>query len=205
MPARRWLEVGCGRGIVVDFLRRSGLDVDGVELAETRPVCDGITCGTAAGDLPNRADYDGVLLLDVIEHIDDAVAFLEQMRSDIPHASSLIVAVPARMEIWSNYDERFGHFRRYTRTMLREELTRAGWVPQRVFYGFRPLYPAARLTLAMKGARATAVSAPRTAMQPIHALIGGALYAESMLPLGGVPGTSVFATAHRSPTSTKSR
>ena len=197
VPVEKWLEVGCGPGIVVNFMRQNGLNVDGVELANVDPVCEAVVTGTAAGDLPGRSDYDGLMLLDVIEHIEDATAFLAQMHTDVPNARNIIVAVPARQEIWSNYDERFGHFRRYTRTMLRSELEQAGWTPDRVFYGFRPLYPAALALLALKGKRDTATRAPAGKVRLVHTAIASVLYVESKLPLGLVPGTSVFATARR--------
>ncbi len=163
-----------------------------VELADTKPVSHAVVTGTAAGELPNRRNYDGMMLLDVIEHIEDAVAFLAQMGADIPNARSIIVAVPARQEIWSNYDDRFGHFRRYTREMLRRELEDAGWTPERVFYGFRPLYPAALALLALKGHRETAMRVPTGLARHAHAIVASVLYLEAKLPLGPVPGTSVL-------------
>src|SRR5687767_6840539 len=66
----RVLEVGCGRGIVVKFLRNRGIDCTGVELGDVTPiesVRSYIQGRTDAVDLPasERQRYNIILLLDV--------------------------------------------------------------------------------------------------------------------------------------------
>src|SRR5688572_22358068 len=63
------LEVGCGRGIVVNFLRNRGIDCTGVELGDVtpiEPVANYIQVRTNAVDLPapERQRYNIILLLD---------------------------------------------------------------------------------------------------------------------------------------------
>jgi hypothetical protein len=92
-----WLEVGCGRGIVLQFLRARGLEVRGVELA-----------------LAERSRPGGVVLLDVIEHLPDPVAFLQRLGESLPNVRRWVITVPAHPELWSNDNEFSGHPRRST-------------------------------------------------------------------------------------------
>ena len=65
------LDVGCGRGVVVKYLRDEGIDCTGVELARANPVLsvrDHVRVGIDAWDLSlaERMRYNTILLLDVI-------------------------------------------------------------------------------------------------------------------------------------------
>jgi SAM-dependent methyltransferase len=165
-PSGRIVEVGCGPGIVVNALRAEGHDVWGVELGtpEVRPAAAAyVTTGIPAQDLEAqfRASVDTVLLLDVIEHIQDDVSFLKSIVSAFPNCRCFIVSVPARKEAWSNYDEHYGHFRRYTRRTLARALNEAGLTPRRTRYFFRALYGAALLIKAFGRKRTVALRAPR--------------------------------------------
>lgn len=202
MPQKRWLEIGCGRGVVIDFLRRHDVLIDGVELANVLPlvsVRDFVRsgCDFLKMSQQERKTFAGVLLLDVIEHIEDSGKFLRSVRNGLPQAQTLIVTVPARPELWSNYDVYYGHYRRYTRASLRSELEEAGWKPLHTRYFFRALYPFGRLLLKMKGERPTSVLAPRAGLKPIHRFAATILWLESLVPLGAVRGTSLLAIAQR--------
>ncbi|MFN7768222.1 MAG: class I SAM-dependent methyltransferase [Planctomycetaceae bacterium] len=94
--AGEWLAVGCGRGIVLQFLRARGLEVRGVELA-----------------LAERSRPGGVLLLDVIEHLPDPVAFLQRLRESLPNVRRWVITVPAHPALWSK-NKFYGHPRRST-------------------------------------------------------------------------------------------
>src|SRR5262249_35885109 len=111
----KMLEIGCGRGIVVDHLRRSGRDCYGAELSPVRvldAVKDQVWSGTDCLDLPEqfRREVELILLLDVIEHIEDPVRFLAGIRHAYPNCRWLITSIPAPMELWSNFDEAKSHF-----------------------------------------------------------------------------------------------
>lgn len=140
----RILEIGCGRGIVLEYLRNHGTDCDGVEPSSVvvrGDLAPHVRSGIDSFQIPKdeRTGYGGMLLLDVLEHIADPVGFLQQIRSAYPRAQVLILTVPARMELWSNYDEHFSHFRRYTVDTLVKELLGAGFGGIRARYFFHAL------------------------------------------------------------------
>lgn len=194
----RLLEVGCGRGGEVRALRASGLNVRGVELAPVPPlaaVANYVDSDQGATTLPaeQRAGVTGILLLDVIEHLPEPAAFLDALQQAYPDLETVIVTVPARGELWSNYDDFYGHYRRYTLPMLSELAQSLGWERQRSGYFFQLLYLPMRLMSALGVKRATSIAAPATGVRWLHALV--AAYhrlEESVLP-GAIPGTSAYA------------
>jgi ubiquinone/menaquinone biosynthesis C-methylase UbiE len=74
-------------------------------------------------DLPLNDESSKVTIaLDVLEHVeDDHLAFSEMLRITEP-GGILIINVPAFMSLWSDWDVSLGHFRRYSKAMLREVL-----------------------------------------------------------------------------------
>jgi SAM-dependent methyltransferase len=137
----RILEIGCGRGVVVNYLLSKGRDVWGSELASPpllSGLADRIFAGVSAESLPAafRNSVTCLLLLDVIEHIDNAPAFLTKILAAYPNAATVIVTVPARPEVWSAWDDHYEHRRRYTRKSLSAHLTDAGLQPSKPRYFF---------------------------------------------------------------------
>jgi len=193
------LEVGCGRGFVVESLRSAGLDCSGVEAAEVDPVAGAaafVRSSVHADQLPEaeRRRYDTILLLDVIEHLPDTVGFLRGLVDAFPALSRVIVTVPARPELWSNYDAYFGHFRRYTRPMLVDLANELGWTVRRMSYFFHLLYLPAWLMAHVKGSRATRLTPPGPAMRAVHQLISLGMIADHYLLPGRLVGTSLIAS-----------
>lgn len=125
------LDVGCGMGITTAFLRKNDINCRGVELGEP-PVGDAVRdyiyTGTNVFELPEqlRQEVRVVLLLDVLEHIEERTQFLAQLRRALPNCRFLLLTVPARQELWSNYDDYWGHQLRYSRPGLKQELELSG-------------------------------------------------------------------------------
>ena len=195
MAAGSLLEVGCGTGIVVDHLRRKGVNCIGCDLADA-PVVDRLRDvvfpETDFRVLPasTRRKIDGVLLCDVIEHIPDAGPFLSEIRAVLPALRRVLVTVPARQELWSAWDDNYGHYRRYDLPSLDADLRHGGLQPMSVRYFFHSLYAAmyfARLR------RSETMAAPRWSLP--HRLMGMAFRVESALLPSWMPGTSLIAVA----------
>lgn len=80
-------------------------------------------------------DWDAILSINVLEHIkDDENELNIYHRCLAKNIGTLCLFVPARMEIYSQLDRDFGHFRRYTRRELRQKLERTGFQIVRMRY-----------------------------------------------------------------------
>jgi SAM-dependent methyltransferase len=198
----RLLEVGCGRGVIVKHLLSKGRDVWGSELASPSPIMgtkERIFVGAPAETLPPtfRKSIECLLFLDVIEHIDDAPGFLANILAAYPNAATVVVTVPARPEVWSEWDEYYEHRRRYTRESLSTHLTEAGLQPIKIRYFFHSLYVAALLLRLVGRKRKIYRSTPGNVM--LHQLIASYLWVESrgLMPIGFLRGLSLLAVAHR--------
>lgn len=200
-PKSSVLEVGCGRGLVVKRLREAGIDCSGVELAGVRPIQAAeqhIRVGTDAVDLPEteRQRYDTILLLDVIEHIPEPVHFLQNLATAFPNLSRVIVTVPARQELWSNYDEFYGHYRRYSPAMLEALSRELNWKLARKSYFFHLVYLPAWITMKLKKDRKIQFEPPQGARRLIHSVISYAMICDYYLFPSQLAGTSVVGCFH---------
>src|ERR1700733_1246043 len=149
LPARaRILDAGCGSGRNMVELARHGT-VTGIELAEAsvalaRERGMGEVIAGSVLEMPFEADsFDLAASLDVIEHLEDDLAALRELRRVVAPSGSLLVTVPAYQWLWSGHDEINHHFRRYTRRSLQRAGEEAGWQQVRTTYFTPLLLPAA--------------------------------------------------------------
>ena len=70
---------------------------------------------------------DGVICLNVLEHLSDDVAALASIGQTVASGGVLGIVVPAFPSLYGPMDAQAGHFRRYTTGSLRMALERAGW------------------------------------------------------------------------------
>lgn len=141
-------DMGGGNGFVSLGLSEAGYETvvvepgpEGAANARRRGLPN-VICATAetAGIAPHRVAAAGVF--DVVEHMQDDLAFLASLRRLIRPAGWLYVTVPAYTWLWSQEDVHAGHFRRYTRASFGQLLTASGFVPEFMTYFFQPLVPA---------------------------------------------------------------
>ena len=84
---------------------------------------------------PRGVDWDGILSINVLEHIEEDEAELARYAKALAgRHGALCLFVPARPEIYAPIDKDFGHFRRYTRPELRRKLLGAGLEIERLTY-----------------------------------------------------------------------
>ena len=72
--------------------------------------------------------------VNVLEHVQDDKAFLEQAYAAIVPGGHLLLFVPALPAIYGSLDKVFEHYRRYTKSSLRKVIESAGWKPRRIAY-----------------------------------------------------------------------
>ncbi|MBF0284632.1 MAG: class I SAM-dependent methyltransferase [Magnetococcales bacterium] len=119
------LEIGCGSGGNVAWLSRfipetTGIDIAPAAVAFARQRPEG---KYLLGDFRTCPDltwerYDLILLADVLEHIPDDRAFVEELVARMRPGACLVATVPALTQLWSHHDVVLGHQRRYTREQL---------------------------------------------------------------------------------------
>lgn len=133
MTTKHWLDVGSGdawfaqslRGelpvdaritcwdpnYTLDDLRDSANSVDGLELTIERP----------------EGRFDGVLMLDVIEHVDDDKNFVgDTVKGSMSDSGWILVSVPAFQGLFTEHDTQLKHFRRYSPRQCRSLLESSG-------------------------------------------------------------------------------
>lgn len=191
------LEIGCGRGVVVNYLRENLINCTGVELAEN-PIddnCEHLLYGMNAFELPEtfRKNITVILLLDVIEHIEAPINFLDQVKKAFPLVEYYLITVPARQEIWSNFDEFNNHFLRYNKKNIVEHTSILKGEIIYLSYLFRLLYFPARILKYLGKDRETIIKAPKsTISKVIHKVLTFWFVLENKFILPGVPGTSLM-------------
>jgi len=190
------LDVGCGTGANLEMLSQFG-DAEGVDVsAEALAFCRerglaDVRQG-AAEQLPwEDGSFDLVTGLDVVEHLDDDVAGLKEMRRVLRPGGYTFLFVPAFMFLWGVQDDISHHRRRYTLKSLRQAANAAGFEIERLTYAnltfFLPVFMG-RLLMRATGIRPA--SENNINVQALNGLFGRIFGTESSilrhvnLPLG---------------------
>lgn len=130
----RVLEVGCGQGSSLELLERAcaegtvfGFDfyLEGLLLARSRTHCP-----LVQGDLraaPFGVPFDLICLFDVLEHLEDDLGALRDLRSLLAPGGALLLTVPAGPSLWSYFDVGEHHKRRYRADELGSRLVESGF------------------------------------------------------------------------------
>jgi SAM-dependent methyltransferase len=146
----RILDAGCGSGRFMVELAKLGT-VTGVELSDTSVVLArerqlGEVISGSVLEMPFADNsFDLAVSLDVIEHLEDDLGALRELRRTIAPGGALLVTVPAYQWLWSGHDEINHHHRRYTRRALQRVAEQAGWRQVRTTYFNSLLLPVAIL------------------------------------------------------------
>lgn len=94
---RRVLDIGCGSGFVARECEKAGARVTGLDKSPPPPdaMSEFISARLDQDECPvNLSDFDLVLLLDVIEHLNEPEQFLLKLRESYQHARGAISGPP---------------------------------------------------------------------------------------------------------------
>jgi SAM-dependent methyltransferase len=202
-PIGNALEVGCGHGVVRAMIERDlNIPVDGCDLNQRALEMANQGKGRLlVYDIFDRNPamlkaYDLVLLMDVIEHLDDDLAFVKASLDHLKPGGIVVINVPAHMAFYGKYDEVAGHKRRYNTAELRSLFQRANVEPIRiVLWGFllTPFLFARKIVLNFVSRENTI----RTGFEAQNAIVRGFFRAmqllETSMPFSMPVGTSLLA------------
>lgn len=200
---RSLVDVGCGTGGFLEFLRCQG--VDPLHGFEGSPTAMAILAGRRIPHTPwvfggsaireHEGRYGAATLMDVLEHVDDDVGLLAEVASLVQPDGRIAVTVPADPRLMSDWDRKLLHRRRYTRESLRILCAQAGLEIVTLEAAFRWAWLPGWWRRASQGSD---LQFPRVGTMANKALLQGSLL-ESRI-LGRLPcgsGTSLFLIARK--------
>src|SRR6266567_1702635 len=192
----RILDIGCGTGANLEMLSRFG-EAEGVDVStEALAFCrerglQNVRQGEAEHLPYEDGSFDLVTALDVVEHLDDDVEGLREMRRVLRTGGRAVLFVPAFKFLWGVQDDVSHHRRRYTLEGLKRAVCEAGFEIERATYAnitfFAPIL-LGRLVMRATGFRPA--SENNINVSALNKLLGYILGAESSilrhmnLPLG---------------------
>jgi len=190
------LDIGCGTGANLEMLARFG-EAEGVDVStEALAFCrerglQNVRQGEAEHLPYEDCTFDLVTGLDVVEHLDDDIAGLREMRRVLRTGGRALLFVPAFKFLWGVQDDISHHRRRYTLKGLKRVVCEAGFEVERATYAnitfFAPIL-LGRLLMRATGFRPA--SENNINVGALNGLLGRILGAESSilhhvnLPLG---------------------
>lgn len=134
------LDFGCNAGFLVKFLNIRGYKISGCDKSG-----EAINFGRADGTenlkimennvLPYaNEEFDLVLCLDVLEHLEDDSAGLTEIKRVLKPGGQAIITVPAFKFLWGLQDRVSHHRRRYTQPNLKKLAEAGGLKIERLSY-----------------------------------------------------------------------
>ena len=195
--ARRIVDVGAGSGVFARLLLER---TDCQEAMCVDPAYERDHDETVNGKvLRFRRAYEGtnfdlILLMDVLEHVDDDVALLSDVATSVSPGTPVFITVPAFGFLWSAHDVFLEHRRRYTAKMLIRTMTGAKLTVNRIRYFYLGIFPlVALLRLLTRGRDPDKGSDLRPAPVAVGWFLAKVLKAERRLifPFNRLAGLSV--------------
>jgi len=133
------LDVGCGTGANMLAFSAHG-EVHGVDpSSQAVTFCERRSVSrvkqASVEDLPYPDSFfDVVTILDVLEHTDDDLAALKEVKRVAKPNALIVSTVPAYGFLWSEHDEALQHRRRYSAHEVRNKMTVCGFDVERSSY-----------------------------------------------------------------------
>lgn len=124
------LDIGCGFGVLVAMAAKRGKNINGLDtsahmIAGSQEYLQSINLDpnlvslqTAEELVEQNAQFEVIIMIDVLEHIEDPRGFLKIVEQLLTPNGRLILSVPAHAEFYDSRDELLGHYLRYEKDTL---------------------------------------------------------------------------------------
>ncbi|HSA31800.1 MAG TPA: methyltransferase domain-containing protein [Candidatus Omnitrophota bacterium] len=142
------LVAGVGGGMICKELKACGHTVLGIDISSAS--CEyvsnsfGIEVFNTNLEKPlqfNDESFDIIIIADVLEHLDNDKQLLQESFRCLKPNGRVIITVPAYQHMWSNWDTRVSHKRRYLLDTLKGQVLEAGLSIKKASYFHMLLYP----------------------------------------------------------------
>ena len=215
------LDVGCGDSFVAEELARqhpgvmffavdSAFSDDLMQTFSARLTVPNVRLFKSLDDVPVDRPVSLVLLMDVIEHVPEDLAFLTDVcgRACVSGTATVLITVPAYQGLFSSHDRALGHYRRYSSRTLGALTRAAGLVPIEAGHLFASLLLLRAAQVARERVRPPVDETSQLSTWSGHDQLGRVL--EALLTLDGrlalslgrlgvkLPGLSNFAVCRKS-------
>ena len=134
------LDIGCGKGDVLELAKSKGIEAYGIEPDLTLIKLGKQLYGeldikpSTLQDFKPTQKYDCITMIDVLEHIEDDLAQLKKIKKMLNKGGRLIVVVPSPPWLYGQRDRKVGHFRRYSKKQLMAKLVSMGYKIDKIQY-----------------------------------------------------------------------
>jgi SAM-dependent methyltransferase len=133
---KRILDLGAGVGTFSKLFRSAGYDVTCIEpdpgMAELLKK-EKFEVMADISEVPDES-LPAIYTFNVLEHVKDDSELIQQIYRKLEPGGKLIIYVPAMRLLWSSFDDKVCHFRRYGKKELAQKLQKAGFLNSRLSY-----------------------------------------------------------------------
>jgi len=137
LEGKKILDAGCGTGAVFKFLLENDYKLIGTDFSQTlldKAIEKNFPVKLFQADLMDKGSFkslesyfDSVISSEVLEHIEDDFQALKTIHYVLKPNGILVLDVPAFNFLYSPYDKKIGHYRRYTKKSICNVIEKSGF------------------------------------------------------------------------------
>lgn len=151
LEGKKILEIGCGTGNLLNLLQNYNFELYGSDYSKdylSKAKLKNPNIEFFPGDLSDtnmwskhQQVFDSIICSEVLEHLEDDLRALQIINSLLKTNGVLIITVPALMSLYSEFDKKIGHYRRYSMKTICDTVKLAGFeIEKNRFWNFLGMF-----------------------------------------------------------------